>query len=82
MGYSENDGMVRIDRFKKSGKWYDTFSVDMSNYYNEPLIHVALSKAIKDRFTHDMFENGYFLIVCQEPYHINSHPIILWSLKE
>jgi hypothetical protein len=35
MGYTTNSGMVRVDRFKPGGKWYDTWEVDMSAYYNE-----------------------------------------------
>jgi len=34
MGYTTNDGMVRVDRFKPGGKWYDTWEVNMSGYYN------------------------------------------------
>lgn len=35
MGFSTNDGMVRVDRFKPGGKWYDTWAVDMSRWYNQ-----------------------------------------------
>jgi hypothetical protein len=51
----------------------------MSKYYNEPLIHVALSKALGEQFNNkDIFEEDYFFIVCLKPYHVNSHPITLY----
>jgi hypothetical protein len=74
MGYSEIDSMVRVDFFKESGKWYTTEAIDMNNWYNEPLIHDAISKAIitaiGDRLS-DM------TAVILEPYHINSHPVMI-----
>lgn len=35
MGFTTNEGMVRVDRFKPGGKWYDTWAVDMSRWYNQ-----------------------------------------------
>lgn len=89
MGYSSNEGRVRVDIFKESGKWYSTASVDMSDYYNEPLIHEGLYKACMDEFHEDREnwglsisikdwiekDNGF--VVCIEPYHENSHPICI-----
>ncbi len=78
MGYSENEGMVRVDRFKDSGKWYDTFSIDMNLYYNDDNIYNALEKAIQDRFIKlnlKIPDEGY--IVCLEPYHKWAFPIMI-----
>lgn len=86
--YSENPGMVRIDRFKDGGKWYDTYEIDMSAYWSEKIdgkfnfIHDALHKAISssERFGEGWIE-GWLLqggmIVCLEPYHQQAHPIML-----
>lgn len=89
MGYSENDGSVRIDRFKEHGKWYDTYAVDMSNHWNDRnedgsynLIHDALRDAIAadprfgPQWVGGWLRQGGF-IVCLEPYHQQSHPITL-----
>lgn len=52
--FSLNPGHVRVDQFKPGGKWYQTFQIDMSNYYDgrpgEPgsLIHDAVRAAILD----------------------------------
>jgi len=87
--YDERDSMVRIDRFKESGKWYDTYAVDMNDHYlsrdidgNYNLIHDALRKSIAqdERFGPDWvkgwLDQGGF-IVCLEPYHDMAHPIVL-----
>lgn len=88
MNYSENPGMVRIDRFKDTGKWYDTYAINMSGYWHVIIdnkwnrIHNALKSAIADdeRFgpywVDKWLAQGGF-IVCLEPYHEHSHPIIL-----
>ena len=72
--FSNNPGMVRVDRFKPRGKWYDTFAVDMSRFWKAPLIHDAVEQAIT--------EAGYavtpdWIYVCLDPYHQHSHPIML-----
>lgn len=81
MGFSKNDAHVRIDRFKsESGKWYDTHELDMYEFYNEPLIHDALRKSIEKQFKESIvgfLDNGFFFVVCLEPYHIHSHPIVI-----
>lgn len=92
MGYTENDGSVRIDRFKEHGKWYDTYAIDMSKYWNDRidgrinLIHDALREAIADdsrfgpNWVDGWLRQGGF-IVCLEPYHKQSHPITLKAFR-
>lgn len=88
MGYTGQEGMVRADRFRPSGKWYDTFALDMSEFYAEPLIHDALDLAIRDHqkghqghpcATPD--DPGWFIVVA-EPYHQHAHPIVAWSRSD
>lgn len=81
--YSENPGMVRFDRFKASGKWYDTYELNMYGSYSVgPTPYEAIREAFanSERFGTQWVENwlaqGHF-IVCLEPYHESSHPICL-----
>ena len=37
--YNDNPGVVRVDYFKPSGKWYMTEAHDMSDYWDEPDIY-------------------------------------------
>lgn len=69
--YSANEGSVRVSLFKPSGKWYTDFAIDMSDYYNEPLIHDAVLKAYGKPVS-----QGWMLI-CLDPYHIHSHPVMI-----
>lgn len=74
MGYSMNDGVVRADRFKPSGKWYDSIALDMSRHYNAVLIHNAVLNAMEDQGV--KLEPGWSIVVL-EPYHKHSHPVML-----
>lgn len=87
MGYINQDGRVRVDVFKSSGKWYTTCSVDMEGYYAAPLLHKALFDACsREQATgsgwdlttspEQWLQDGG-MIVCSEPYHKHSHPIML-----
>ena len=83
MHFSENPGMVRFDRFKESGKWYDTYEVDMFDYWDATIIpHDALNLAItaSPRFG-EGWVNGWLrqggFIVCLEPYHKSAYPVVL-----
>ncbi len=73
MGFHPEDCMVRVDRFKERGKWYDTFAIDMSRHYDHPDLHDAIEFCIRAA--------GYTLqdwvFVCLEPYHKNAHPVML-----
>ena len=77
MGYINNPGWVRVDRFKDSGKWCESFSVDMSPYYNSEDIYDALRKSIENRYKSSVLgypTEGY--IICLEPYNQFAHPIM------
>jgi hypothetical protein len=75
MGFSPIDAMVRVDRFKHTGKWYDTFAIDMSEHYRSPDLGRALYELIKAK---GVSMDGY-IFVCLEPYHERSHPMLLKS---
>jgi len=72
MGFSVDDTMYRVDKFKASGKWYMTYAVRGRNY-NEPDIF--------DAVRNDIMEAGISLdrgemFVILEPYHKNAHPLM------
>jgi hypothetical protein len=71
--YSDNPGHVRADFFKKSGKWYMTETIDMSDYYFELDIYEAVRKALADA----NLAKTHFTIVILEPYHQNDYPICI-----
>lgn len=71
--YSDNPGMVRVDYFKESGKWYMTDAVDMSLVYDYTSIHAAVEAAIIEH----RGALPHFNIVVLEPYHKNAHPVMI-----
>lgn len=70
--YSDEPGHVRCDAFKESGKWYETFQIDMTELYNEPLIHDAVKTAVHVALKGRLI--GMRMVVLL-PYHTNEHPI-------
>lgn len=76
--YSENPGHVQANRFKESGKWYDTFSLDMTLFYDDIAAPQAVYNALLNKFGIDWVENhpGWSVVVL-DPYHRNSHPVMI-----
>lgn len=73
--YSDNPRMVRVDFFKKSGKWYDTIALEWVGEYGEhSLIYdefiKSLGKACLNNY-HDL------TAVCLNPYHTHEHPLMV-----
>ena len=90
--YSNNPGLVRVDLFKPSGKWYATGSIDMSEHYNDAGLHEAILVACEQQRVGEGSQEGWPVmvpprewlsdggtIVCLQPYHEHSHPIMLTS---
>lgn len=73
MGFHVSDSCVRVDRFKPRGKWYDTFSIDMEEHYNDNDLHDAVQKCIEK----EGYKMDDWIFVCLEPYHKHSHPVML-----
>lgn len=73
MGYAVEDCMVRVDRFKETGKWYDSISLDMEDFYNVDDLHWAVQECLR----HFGFEIHGWIYICLEPYHKNAHPVML-----
>ena len=79
MGFTTKEGMVRVDFFKQSGKWYTTEEMYWDRYFthecgNTELFHETfircLNKSFPDRYTE-------MIAVCLKPYHEHSHPILI-----
>jgi hypothetical protein len=84
MGFTMEEGMVRADRFRESGKWYDTFALPMAKVYNEPRTHEAVHVALNALFAADGYpcaSEGWFVVVL-DPYNMHSHPIVAWGRKD
>jgi len=75
--YSANPGMVKVDFYKPGGKWYMTEAVDMSDFYHTGAIHEAVAMAIRDGLKNGERLLMQFIVLVDEPYHQNSHPVML-----
>jgi hypothetical protein len=73
MGFSIDPAMVRVDRFKVSGKWYDTHQVNMSNHYDA--INLPEAVLLAWMVSTKMSLSKEFFLVCLEPYNRHSHPV-------
>ena len=75
MNYSDNPAHCLVTRFKRSGKYYDQFQIDMSDYWDELNIYDAIKKAITDTNHYKIREE--WIYVCLEPYHRNAYPVMI-----
>jgi hypothetical protein len=79
MGYSEDDGMVRIDYFKPSGKWYMSEAMKWTGAYKaeEEDLHKAFAHSLWDHCEkRGGAASNEFTVVCLEPYHEHSFPLM------
>lgn len=92
MHYSEKPGMVRVDFFKESGKWYTTEAMDMNDWYNKgypptperatelPHTAVAVRRCLLAHLTpnagSEPIRYSGMRYVVLEPYHVNAHPVM------
>lgn len=76
MNYSYNPKNCRVDVFKESGKWYDTIVLTM-NEKPEELIHDTFKRCMNEQHPTWMKDHEGFSLVCLEPYHTHSHPIMI-----
>lgn len=91
MGFTMDEGMVRVDFFKLSGKWYTTEAVKWITYWSPRskylrgdqtglLIHDAFKEALKAHLWNEE-DQRYRLsdmeAVCLEPYHEGAFPLMM-----
>lgn len=76
MGFIDDPSMVRVDVFKPSGKWYTTIALKWPVYHADQdhnvrriLIDAVIAQHGKETF------RGW-TVVCLEPYHEYSHPVL------
>lgn len=75
MNYSDKPNHCLVTRFRRSGKYYDQFQIDMGPYWDEPSIYNAVGKAIED--TSHFRVSADWIYVCLDPYHRNAFPVML-----
>jgi hypothetical protein len=73
MGYCTDDGIVRVDFFKSSGKWYATEALRWTGSYKGSLDD-SFATALRNQLGLRYNEMD---AVCLEPYHENAHPICI-----
>lgn len=72
MGFTTEEGMVRVDFFKESGKWYTTEAIDMLPFYHDlDGFRKAVYKHLEDGRLRGMWA------VCLEPYLEHKFPRML-----
>jgi hypothetical protein len=79
MGYCDDEEMVRVDFFKKSGKWYASQAIKMPGYHDDS-IHDALKDALNSALyltDENRLRYAGMTAVCLEPYHKHSHPLMV-----
>jgi hypothetical protein len=75
--YSNNPGMVEVQFFKTSGKWYMSEAVDMSKHYEDLNIFDAVRESIREGHERGQSWMDQFVTVVQNPYHKNAYPVML-----
>lgn len=79
MGYSNNPGMVRVDYFKKSGKWYMTEELDMARYWD---YGIGPGEAVEAALEEAGRNTRSFTRVVLKPYHRLVFPVMLIAESE
>lgn len=74
MNYSQEENSVRVDFFKRNGKWYTT----------EALLWKGYNGYIFDEFKETLQQlNGRYegmTAVCLHPYNENAHPLMIHNI--
>jgi len=72
--------MVRVDFWKPSGKWYDTEAIKWDRYRSTDkkgtteLIHDTFKRCLRQQLGDRL---SSMVATCLEPYHENSHPLMV-----
>ena len=88
MGFTTNEGRVRIDLFRDTGKWYATGSICMADFYRGDIFEGVLRACEREFVRADQGEwpvttsprewlEREGTIIVLEPYHEHAHPIML-----
>lgn len=72
--YSVTPGMVRVDFFKESGKWYMTEDLDMSDFWD---YGIGPGEAVEQALEAKGRNLKHFTRVVLEPYHKLAYPVML-----
>lgn len=79
MGYSDDPAMMRVDFFKKSGKWYTTEAVRWRGAYQDSLIYREFAVSLWHHLhkSDGTLRMSAMVAVCLEPHHEHAHPLML-----
>lgn len=78
MGYTDDEGMVRVDFFRPGGKWYTTEAINMTEVYDlfpAEGLKKALAAQVGTRLS------GMWA-VCLEPYCAHAFPVMVTKWME
>lgn len=77
--YSSNPGFVKVSFYRLTGKWYMDEELNMAPFWDEPIVHEAVRKALVLAKGAELAEGQMdrLIIVVEEPYHKNAHPVML-----
>ena len=78
MNYTMNSAHVKLIRFRESGKYYDTWELDMGGFWDEISPHEAVLKAMRKEKVPFIKGERSFVFV-EEPYHAASYPVVLFN---
>lgn len=73
MGFTTEEGMVRVDIFREGGKWYETIAVHWEEYRSMQL-RDRLKEYVRDQHR-GRFEGCW--AVCLHPYSEFEHPVMV-----
>lgn len=75
--YTDDPAMVRVDFWKKSGKWYTTEAVKWTAGWHRDscLINDGFKQSLRDHFKDIPNRLSDMDATCLDPYHELSHPI-------
>lgn len=86
MGYTTDENMVKVEFFKKTGKWYTTEAIRWDRYYS---VINGEFEDIKETFKRCLRQQlgdrlSGMIAVCIHPYHEYAHPLMVhnWDKYE
>ena len=81
MHYSDRPEMVRVDRFKPGGKWYDTFALDMEAHWDDTVDghYVTVADRVKAALADAGIDvdTSIFNYVVLDPYTKDGYPVMI-----
>lgn len=80
--YSQDEGMVRVEFFRLSGKWYMTEAWNMNDFYNHKITPSDAVRAMLFSSSRGQELMRQFIVVVLDPYHKLAYPVLLMPTNE